>query len=173
LFARALIVGLAAFAVVMTGCGESAQEKAAKARHTRELVAQAKHRQAVAKAAREYEACRSRIWPFIKSLKDLKGHQEIGLTESDYASRLGDTQAIRQELPKVGEVSFACAGALISAMRANIDEIEAEEYWSGCIESLSCDEATQEQTIQADWSKADDALEHAEGKLEAIRTPPQ
>lgn len=169
--ARMLMVGLVSLAVLVAGCGESAKEKAAKVQHKQALVAQAEHRQAVAKAAREYQTCQARIGSFMKALSDLKGHQEIGLTESDFASRLGDVQAASHELPKAGELSLSCDEALLPAEHANLYEIEVSEYWGKCVESLSCDEATKKRIIQSKWSKSSAALEQSETKLAAIKTP--
>jgi hypothetical protein len=45
------------------------------------------------------------------------------------------------------------------------------EYWTKCVESLACDDATKKRTIQGKWSEGDSDLEEAEAKLAAIKTP--
>jgi hypothetical protein len=149
---RMQIAALGAVAVLLlAGCGESAQEKAAKASKKQALVVEANHRKAVAKAEAEYHQCQARVGPFIKSLNELKGHIEIGLNENDYTSRVGDVQVARKELPEIGEISLHCGEAMLGAMKANVEEVKAAEYWSSCVESLACDEAAKKRTIQADW----------------------
>ena len=133
-----LVVPLAAtFAVVGCGGGPTAQER-----------------------------CRTELEPFMAALGDLHSRLSVGLTYSEYTTRVGDVAVAHDGIRSEG-LEPECREVLAIAERALELHRLAQELWDTCIRSTttSCDDPKIAKGLQDAWRGARTALDRASSMI--------
>ena len=105
-------------------------------------------------AAALSDECVREVGPFISALEDLDSRLTVGLSFSDYSTRVGDVRVAydRIDIPKLDAVCITLVGA--PGEDAYNDYVAAYNTWNDCINNVDCSNDTITPQLQAQWAKA-------------------
>ena len=154
------VVGVTLAAITASGCGgPSAAEKQAKAAagaHAAHLAA--------------YRKCKTQVGPFLSALEDLNSRLDVGLSFSDYGTRVGDVRVAHDAAP-FDELGAACLSVVAVPAEAAMNAyVKAYNKWNNCFNDDYCTTDSISPELQAPWGTATGKIERAQAGLEQIRT---
>ncbi len=132
--------------------------------------ASSKNGDSAAKGAAAYKACQSQVGAFLSTLHDLDSRLDVGLTETQYISRLGDIQVAYDAIDVKGESDGCLVSVGVPAEKAFNTYTKAGRYWRRCIFGVDCPNSTMRAQLQVYWAKASNQLSNATRGLSALKT---
>lgn len=141
--------------VLLAGCGQSTQEKAASAKAS-----------AAAKAKVQRAKCQKQLGPFLKDLSVVDSRLSVGLNVGDLSNLLGQAKVDYDTINfgKVNNQSCLLAGAdMETAFNTYTKSLNA---WNTCIDDTYCTPPTD--SMQNDWAKAGRLIGHAKTKMAKV-----
>jgi hypothetical protein len=162
------VAGIALIAFVAAGCGgPSAQERATKRAEALSLLAPELRDRLDKQAEASKTACENEIGDLLDSVGELDSRLDVGLTYTDYSSKVADVNVAYDRVDPSG-LTGACLNAAAHAENALNNYISAQQKWDGCIEDTYCDTDSITPGLQALWSKATAQDEKAKAAMERV-----
>lgn len=177
---KVVAVLVATLCCLLVGCGPSADEEradseakasasaaaeaSASAEADASASAEADAREAakvdVARAAQE--ECQGQMGDLLSALKQLDGRLDVGLTNADLGTRLGDAAVAYNDIP-FKQLSPECiTGVGIPLEDAYNEYSKSKNAWDACIDDYSCSvEGAKLRELQTHWSKASSQISRA------------
>lgn len=196
---KILAVFIVALTCSLTGCGPSDEEKAAdaeakasasaeeasasaeaEASASAEAEAEAEAsasaeaealRQAELEAARAAQAgCKRQMGDLLDALEQIDGRLDVGLTNADLSSRLGDVAVAYNNIPSK-KVSPACLlGVGVPLEDAYNEYSKSVNKWDACINDYYCSvEGAKLAELRGHWSKASKQITRADRFLASTK----
>jgi hypothetical protein len=175
-----LVAGVAAVAVsrhnaavaeahrVAVSKEKAAEKRAFEAARKARLKREAEAKQA---AQADYEACRSEIDPFLKSMKTVNARLNVGITESTFSDLVGAASVAHDSLDFdniQAHTDGECLDGGAKLEKALNKYISAVNLWNDCLyEDYSCDNDQIDPELQLKWATATTLIEKAEAKLDS------
>lgn len=172
----------------LLGCGPSAEEEqaedaaeasaSAEAEASASAEADAEARESASAAAAAAQAaedeaaraahgkCKSQMGGLLAALKQIDGRLDVGLTNADLGSRLGDVAVAYNDIP-FKKLEPGCVEAVgIPLENAYNEYSESQNVWDACIDDYSCSvEGAKLTELQGHWAKASRKIERASNAL--------
>ena len=182
---RKLVVALAVASIWSLGaCGSSGGEESsdAEAEATASAEAEAsKSAEAEAELEAEKEAekdaekeaaqdaldeCEGQMGGLLEALKQIDGRLDVGLTNADLTSRLGDVAVTYNDIP-FKKLSVECIQKVgVPLENAYNEYSKSVTKWDACIDDYSCSvEGAKLAELQGHWSKASKQVDQAKRGL--------
>jgi hypothetical protein len=174
------VVGLMCFALVGCGTADPSADKEAGSSASTEGDASASAEveasasaEAEAEKAAEREAaeaaqkeCQSQLGDLVGALKQIDGRLDVGLTNADLGSRLGDVAVAYNDIP-FKKLSPTCVQRVGVPLEAAYNEYnKSHNKWNACIDDYYCSvEGAKLRELQNHWSKASAKIARADGAL--------
>lgn len=172
-----IVMAVAAALVILPGCGSksgssSSDEPASSdsGGTLEQLQAQA---EAKADAQKARAKCQAQIGSLQRELKAIDSRLDVGMTQSDYNTALGDVSIAYDDL-SVGKLDPDCLGVAVQLESAFNRYIEANDEWSDCIDDLYCDlDADVLPGLRDHWNAANRLIAKSERQLARMGAPGQ
>lgn len=117
---------------------------------------------------KDYKKCSAVLQPFYTKLHELDSRLNVGLTQADYNTALGEARIPYDDAtPKFASVTPACRSAGHQLELAFNNYIRANTYWGDCIQATSC--TVDNTKLQASWTPAHTLIGKYVTQLEAIK----
>ena len=129
--------------------------------------------EAKAEAQKAQAKCQAQTQPLMRELEAIDSRLDVGMTQPDYNTALGDVSIAYDALP-VGRLDPNCLTVAVQLEGAFNRYIRANNDWSDCIDDLYCDlDADALPGIREHWSAANRLLAKAERRLARLGVPEQ
>lgn len=182
---RGTVIALvAATLFVLVGCGGATDDRSAgkeaeasasaeadasasaeaKASASAEAEAEKAAEREAAEAAQE--ECDSQLGDLLGALEQIDGRLDVGLTNADLGSRLGDVAVAYNDIP-FKKLSPTCIQRVGVPLEAAYNEYnKSHNKWNACIEDYYCSvEGAKLRELQSHWSKASGRIARADRAL--------
>ena len=142
-------------------------EASASAEAEAEAAAEAKAKAAQMDAARATQGkCDEQMGDLLGTLKQIDGRLDVGLTNSDLGTRMGDVSVTYNDIP-FHKLSPKCVASVgVPLENAYNEYTKSKTAWDACIDDYSC---TVEGAVLAEmrghWMKAGRLIDKADGFL--------
>ncbi|MGD9959333.1 hypothetical protein [Nocardioides sp.] len=160
------------------GCGSSGGEDSSDAEASASAEAEAsKSAEAEAELEAEKEAaraaaqdaldeCEGQMGGLLEALKQIDGRLDVGLTNADLTSRLGDVAVTYNDIP-FKKLSAECIQMVgVPLENAYNEYSKSVTKWDACIDDYSCSvEGAKLAELQGHWSKASKQIDQAKRAL--------
>jgi len=172
---RMVAAAAAGVVLVLGGCGGGSSssdepESSDSGGALEELQAEA---EAKAEAQEAQAKCQRQIGSLLRELKGIDSRLDIGMTQPDYNTALGDVSIAYDAIP-VGQLDPDCLAVAAQLEDAFNRYIRANNDWSECIDDLYCDIDTDALPgIRENWSAANRLIAKAEHRLARLGVPGQ
>jgi hypothetical protein len=111
-----------------------------------------------------YAACALSLQPALDAIGALNSRLDVGLNQSEYANRVGDTKVVIDRLDRT-KLTASC-DKVASELAAAVDMYAtASGEWNDCIQSDYCSDPP----VQRYWDKAGEHVASAKRVLTAIK----
>lgn len=176
-----VVVGLVtALCCLSVGCGPTADEKqaaneakasasaeakasaSAEAQASASAEAEARKAAELADASAAQEECQGQMGDLLSALKQIDGRLDVGLTNADLGTRLGDAAVAYNDIP-FKQLSSACVTSVgIPLENAYNEYSKSKNAWDACIDDYSCSvEGAKLRELQSHWAKASKQISRA------------
>ncbi|NYI80624.1 hypothetical protein [Nocardioides panzhihuensis] len=109
-------------------------------------------------SAEAITTCTNEIGEFVEAVLDASSRAEVGITQADLATAIGDASAFRNRIDR-DELSPACDSAYRAADKALSIYAASSTTWNDCIWDDYCDPDTD--FDNSDWSTAQETAQAA------------
>lgn len=115
--------------------------------------------------------CQTQLGDLLSSLKQINGRLDVGLTNADLGSRLGDVAVAYNDIP-FKKLSPTCIQRVGVPLEAAYNEYnKSHNKWDACIEDYYCSvEGAKLRELQGHWSKASGRIGRADRALTRLAT---
>ena len=124
--------------------------------------AEAERKAQLEQARLDSSECQEYLGDLLEALKQIDGRLDVGLTNADLGTRLGDVAVAYNDIPfkKLGADCVTHVG--IPLENAYNEYAKSKDKWDACIESFSCQvEGAKLTELQGHWSKASKGINRA------------
>jgi hypothetical protein len=115
------------------------------------------------------EECHAQVDPLLTELNGLNARLSVGLTYSDYSSKVGDIAVVYDRLD-AARLDGECVAIALDAEKSFRQYARAQDMWSNCIQSVGCktDGPVFGPRLQQRWADAGDFLDKANNALKGL-----
>lgn len=175
---KQLMATLAVVVTILAGAGacgstdESAAQQRKEKTDAQRKVADAHKQVLVEHCATDTQALRN-------ALQDLNSRIEVGLSYSDYGTKIGDassafTGALNgfKTENKAGTIARNCLADVLTPLAAEVDlHAATAKIWEDCINDYSCDinKGTSADKMQSNWQRTAKLSQRAENRLANLK----
>jgi hypothetical protein len=141
-------------------------EAAAEAEASASAEAAAEEAAEQAAARKAHRRCDSQMGSLLAALKQIDGRLDVGLTNADLGSRLGDVAVAYNDIP-FGRLDPGCVEVVgVPLENAYNEYTTSKNKWDACIEDFGCSvEGAKLSELQEHWAAASRKIGRAGGAL--------
>lgn len=168
---RIAIVFAAVCGLIVTGCGQSAEEQRQEAARARAALQARRERRERVHQQAVYTACSAAFTDLQDTLGELDSRLSVGMNFEAYGTAVADARVAYDktdfdhiDLPSTDR--FTCLGSVgIPLEKALNQYVAAYSRWNDCIQDYTCDNDSIDGELQGHWGKATRAVARSKDNL--------
>lgn len=183
---RVIVVAVISALALATGCGDTSPSEADKRRQNdaenaaalRRVKAQeaadakAAQQRKLAAAQQAKTECAAEFGALLRALGNLRSRLDVGLSYSDYTTRVGSVHVRYDEVDLASVTNDRCLSHVgVPAESAMNHYISAAQRWNRCVADAACSTDSIDAYLQREWAAAGKNVERARTGLSRMSIP--